>query len=326
MIVKNREKPLIIFQLEALLRRLPDEHPKKSEIHKELLKRKAGYRGEQSVDYYLSLLDEEKYDVYQDVRIFKNKNVFQIDTLLVTDYFLMILEIKNISGTIHFDSLFNQLIRTIDGKEEGFKNPLSQLTYQKNMLSDWLLDHKFPLFPFETAVVISNPSTIIKTMNGQSSAYQRIFHASNLADKLKRLDQIYKNPLISPAGRKKLKKLLLKNHTPAKSDLLNRFQISKTELVTGIACSNCHTYYMEHIYGKWKCGNCLYESKDAHLEAIDDYFLLISPFITNREFRWFTNLFSPTKASRMLSALNLTSKGYKKTSSHHQISQPSAPF
>ncbi|MFY4775637.1 nuclease-related domain-containing protein [Metabacillus sp. RGM 3146] len=238
MLAKKRVKPIIILQLEALLRRLPANHSKVPEIEKELAKRRAGFRGEQSVDYYLSLLNEEKFDIFQDIRLPRDQHFFQMDSFLVSPNFLAIIEVKNISGTIHFDSVFSQLIRTIDGKEEGFHNPFSQLQHQKNQLSDWLLDNKFPLLPIETLVVISNPSTIIKIVNGSSALKHKISHASNLHEKIQRFEEFYKNPFINAAQRKKLKRLLLKNHTERKTDLLQRMQISSESILTGVRCES----------------------------------------------------------------------------------------
>ncbi|MGV3464645.1 MAG: nuclease-related domain-containing protein [Heyndrickxia sp.] len=38
------------------------------------------YNGEQSVDYFLSLLNEKKYFIFHDLRLQVNNHFFQIDT------------------------------------------------------------------------------------------------------------------------------------------------------------------------------------------------------------------------------------------------------
>ncbi|WP_052343803.1 hypothetical protein [Bacillus massiliigorillae] len=60
MILKERTYPLLATKYEALLRRLPDKHPKKKIIENELGKIIAGYRGEKSLDYYLSFLPSDE--------------------------------------------------------------------------------------------------------------------------------------------------------------------------------------------------------------------------------------------------------------------------
>ncbi|MFL0364403.1 hypothetical protein ACH0BF_15460 [Pseudobacillus sp. 179-B 2D1 NHS] len=55
MIVKERKVPVKILKLEALLRRLPDHHIKRPLIEEELAISKAGFRREQSIDFYLEI-------------------------------------------------------------------------------------------------------------------------------------------------------------------------------------------------------------------------------------------------------------------------------
>lgn len=64
MIKKERKIPLSIQKIEALLRRLPDDHPMRDKMKEDLAKSWAGYRGEQSVDYYLSFLQKKNLLFY----------------------------------------------------------------------------------------------------------------------------------------------------------------------------------------------------------------------------------------------------------------------
>ncbi|WP_090970907.1 MULTISPECIES: hypothetical protein [unclassified Bacillus (in: firmicutes)] len=59
MIVKNRTIPLRITMLQAILRWLPKNHPKRPSIEAELARREAGFRGEESIDDYLDFLPEK---------------------------------------------------------------------------------------------------------------------------------------------------------------------------------------------------------------------------------------------------------------------------
>lgn len=54
MIVKERQMPIYLRQLEALSRRLPAHHPKRDMVVESLVKHKAGYKGEQAINYPLS--------------------------------------------------------------------------------------------------------------------------------------------------------------------------------------------------------------------------------------------------------------------------------
>lgn len=83
---KERLIPIIILVLEALLRRLPQNHLKRDSILDEWSRRYAGYRGEQNVDRFMRNLQlPSNYFLFHDLRIPLYKDlIFQIDTLLLT--------------------------------------------------------------------------------------------------------------------------------------------------------------------------------------------------------------------------------------------------
>lgn len=101
MIIKERSTPIKITYLEALLRRLPYDHLKRSRIEEDLVKRRAGYRGEKALDQFLinhPLTDDLL--ILNDLRLSNGKQYFQIDSLLINNQFALILETKNIYGTL----------------------------------------------------------------------------------------------------------------------------------------------------------------------------------------------------------------------------------
>jgi hypothetical protein len=146
MIIKKRTISLRIQQLEALLRRLPMHFPKRPEIEGELARYKAGFRGEQTLDYYLSYLPEKEYFIFHDIRLSDGIHYFQMDTLLLSLKYLLIIEVKNFYGTLFFDHTFHQLIRTANGNEEAYPDPILQVKTQQNKLEKWLEINKFSNF------------------------------------------------------------------------------------------------------------------------------------------------------------------------------------
>lgn len=312
MIVKELEIPITIQKLEALLRRIPEQHHKRAEIEKDLARRRAGFRGEESLDYYLNELEDESYSIFHDIRLPLNNHHFQIDILLLSNHFALIIEVKNISGTLHFDHTFNQLIRTnAKGKEEGFLDPFSQVDQQSRQLQKWFQQQKLPIIPVETLIVIANPSTIIKASTGHFTQYQKLCHSVKLVQKIKWFENKYinNNEAISAKGRKKLDKTLLKTNTPLNIDILKRFNISHADIITGVACSACSYNPVQHIHGKWHCPQCKFISKTNHIQALQEYFLLIHPSITNQQFRNFTQITSRFIANRILTAMPLQQTG-----------------
>ena len=63
-------------------------------VSENLAKFMAGYKGELAIEYPLSFLPETEYRILHDIRLFDQKHYFQIDTLIVSACFLLVLEIK----------------------------------------------------------------------------------------------------------------------------------------------------------------------------------------------------------------------------------------
>jgi hypothetical protein len=189
-IIKERKYPINILKLEALIRRLPYNYPKPQKIEEELAKSLAGYRGEQSVDYHLTFLPNKKYLILHALRLPGEGNrYFQLDTLILSSRFFLILEVKNFLGTLYFDQTFHQLIRTANGKEEAFQDPILQVRRQQQQLNLWLTKHKVPSIPIVPLIVISNPSTIIKAAPQHEEILQNnVIHAATLPLKFELLE------------------------------------------------------------------------------------------------------------------------------------------
>lgn len=136
MFVKDFEMPLAIHKLMALEKRLIAGHCMKPEVTSELARRLAGHKGEQSLLYYLQQLPEKEYFIFHNLRLQLRDFYFQIDFLVLTNRFALILETKNIMGTLFFDSGFGQFIRIKDGEENGFQDPLTQARRQQELLEN----------------------------------------------------------------------------------------------------------------------------------------------------------------------------------------------
>lgn len=297
LIVKARKYPKYLRQLEALLRRLPHSHPKYEKMKENYAKRTAGYKGEQSIDYSLSFLDEQKYFILHDVRLFDGTHYFQIDTLIFCKQFILILEVKNISGTLFFDTDFNQLIRILDDRREAFPDPLLQMKRQAIQLKKWLRISKFRNkdIPIESLVILSSPRTIIETSPHNHLIYNKVIHSAKLPFAVSQLENLSHVNFFTEKQLFQLSELFVENHTPLQIDILTQYEMSKDDLIKGVFCTNCH-----------------FISKDAHLYALEDYFLLIDCTITNKQARDFLKIPSTKLANRILTSSNLNSKGINK--------------
>lgn len=81
MIVKKRTIPLEILIYDAVVRRLPDRHPRKSEFEAKLIRRRSGYKGEKELDNYLSQFPDEEFTIIQGIRLPHFDTHFQIDNI-----------------------------------------------------------------------------------------------------------------------------------------------------------------------------------------------------------------------------------------------------
>ncbi len=124
-----------------LERRLPKAHTKYIYYQDMLNRTKAGYAGERRVDQeWREIYLQQAYYLLHDVE-FKAKGglTYQINTLLMTQYFILVLEIKNISGRVDFMAENHQFIRvTSDGRVDGFRNPLDQVKRHARFMSRML--------------------------------------------------------------------------------------------------------------------------------------------------------------------------------------------
>ncbi|KPL59291.1 nuclease-related domain-containing protein [Rossellomorea vietnamensis] len=309
--VKKRTPPLKLLQTEALLDRLkPPNHPKRSLIEKDVRKRKAGYIGEKSVDYHLSFLTDKKYMIFNDLRLPLAPDYFQIDSLLVTPCYSLAIEIKNIAGTVTIDPEFNQLSQNFKGIETGYPDPIAQANRQKLFLQKWFFNNKLPCPPIEFLVAFSNPATILKMSPGHKRIppHDKMIHAQNLVSEISKMNTRFTREIIDV---KKVKRLLLNQHQPSYSPILLTYQLTEADLIKGVQCERC-SHIMIRKMGTWLCPNCDYVSRTAHLKAIEDYFLLIKPFITNQELRDFLQLSSAKTAAEILKSLNLKRTGSTK--------------
>ncbi|MBB6453566.1 hypothetical protein HNQ94_002015 [Salirhabdus euzebyi] len=258
MIKKEHEKPLKLSKLEALYRRLPINYEKKSIIKEEIAKMRAGFHGEKSLDYQLSFLSIKDYIILHDLRLVDTVGrYFQLDTLILFENFALILEVKNIVGTLFFDIEFHQLVRTLHDEKEAFNDPLLQVKRQKDQFTNWLLNNKFTEIPVETLVVISNPSSVIETNPTSKEIYQRVIRAQNLPYKIEQLHSYYSKQSIDFKELKKISNRLCKNHTPHNPDILRQYNIHKNEVMKGVHCPDCFYIPMtRNRGGAYICPDC----------------------------------------------------------------------
>ncbi len=313
---KNLTVPILLLQAEAVERRLSGSHEKVQEVKTKIKILKSGYNGEKIINYQLGQIPHHKYHIFHDLRLPIGKAFFQIDALLLSPNILMNLEGKNHSGKITIEK--NQMIQEAFDTRERFENPVSQANRHSLLLKYCMEINNVPKIFIDNLVVFSRPSSEIIISPGYKEAENKVCKSHDLIKKIEEIEGYNKKVWMNEQDILKLSDLLLKKHTPKRVDILKLFQILESDIITGVQCPLCLIAPMIYNRHKWVCPSCQCISKDAHIGAINDYFLINKPWFTNSEIRHFLNLPSPRAIAYLLSFLNLTRIGHTSDSVYHQ--------
>ena len=300
----TRSIPIQILIMEALFRRLHPNHWILPKLREEYNKRKKGLTGEHKNDYYLSYLPENQFHIFHGLRLIYGHKPFQIDTLLVSRKFILLIEVKNIKGKLFFDEVYKQLIWIDeDGNEHVIEDPLEQVKRQSRQFVKWMgLNHNIPT---EHWVVIGNPRTYIDPKSG--SVYKNhILHAHALEEKIQEISSKYQTDLLNHKAFKQLTTRILNSHTPLAIDPQKTYQFTPSDIIKGIQCPKCERFGMKRVHQKWACPYCKATSRNAHKQAILDYLLLVKATITNKECRDFSSNFFCEHSSSLINVNGIT--------------------
>jgi hypothetical protein len=311
MIVKKRSIPREMRIYEAIIRRFPVNHPRKAEFENNLSRKRAGYKGEKELDYHISQIDHSKFTILHDIRIPFKDTHFQIDSLLISNSLIIPIDSKYYAGTLEFYPEFNQMIQYLNGNEKVYPDPILQTKIQARQLEAFLKIHQFSPPPFEPFVAITNSQALIKNPTQNTEVSQRVFKSPGILYKISPYLEKYQKDILTDQDIKKIVRLLLRKHTPYLPDL-KALNLTYGEIQKGVECPSCNTIGMEKFHSLWGCKKCGHTSKDAHVAALKDYFLINGQSITNGQFRDFLGIFSIHQARRMLSQLDLNISGEKK--------------
>lgn len=300
MIIKKRTPPIEIIKLEAAIPRLAG--PLSQRLKKELANCRKGYGGEQKVDRFTALL-KGNFTILHDVYLYINGSSFQIDTLIIGPHSIFIIEIKDLSGTLLFNFITNQFIRTYNNKEESFRNPIIQATTNKLQLTEWLFKCNITDIPIYSLVAIADPSTIIKVIPEDRDISSTVMHGEYIPHQVLKIDSELSGG--TKQLHPKVGKLVLQECQTFDLNLKKEYGISSSSISGGVQCPACKGLEMNRKHSKWNCAHCGHTSRDAHVQALNDYFLLVKPWITNKECRQFLRLESRSVATRILTSFGL---------------------
>ncbi len=257
-------------------------------------------------------MPEKDYYIFHDLRYPSGHSHFQIDSLILTHYFALHLEIKNISGSISFNEDFRQIIQRKNDILKAYQDPIAQAGIHQRHLKKLMAGWGISDLPIINLVVFSKPSTILEAGANRAQISRNVCFAFELVERIELLRKFYLDEKLGSKEIKKLCKNLVKYHTTKCYDPLKFYNISPSKVITGVQCKTCFSFGMLRKHGSWICPKCGWKSKDAHVQAIYDYLFLLDSKISNRKCCEFLHLSSPFIANYLLSTMNLSHSGFNK--------------
>ncbi len=307
MIMKYRTDSLKLMGVEAAIRRLSPSHPKY--VFLEGLQRQiiAGIKGEELLnDFFERVKFRFDYYVLQDLHLYSTA-WFQIDSLIVTPYYAIILEMKNIGGHIKIRKNHPQLERTLASDQiDYYKNPLAQVVEITDLLQDFFEMKNIEL-PIYQIVIFKDANRSLQFDETEIPiiGLQELPHyiRTRPRDKMK----LNNNQM----------EALLTEFLNAHQDynpfpITSKYFIEPKDIVPGVTCEKCHSFAVKKFYREWRCQKCGESTKVGHLNALSDFAMLIDRKITNKECRRFLQIDTCKQASKILGKLNVESTGSKK--------------
>ena len=291
----KRSVPERLAALAVLESRVSERHLSYPRIKSDLDMRLAGYAGEKKADYYLEEARmKEKPVVLKDVMVPAGGKKVQVDTLVLHPAFVLVAEVKNMTGELYFDEGTGQFYRFRNGVREGMRNPEDQLNRSVAATERFLASIELPVQVHGAIVLASYNGLII-----QGPVNRPIFPVDRLPGHIEKLE-------------KENRAILRRSDLQYVVDTLNLLSIEKREqyfkwykitsndIGPGVRCPGCFRIGMERGYGKWICMDCKATSTDAHLATLQEYRLMYGKEITSKKMRDFIQIPDLYLANRLL--------------------------
>lgn len=238
MFLKERSESEELLALRYLNRRL--DLTTKEKFH--YLNLEKGYEGELKFDLLAKDLKEERF-ILNDLLLEVNNSQFQIDSTIISQGLIHLLDIKNYEGDCYLES--DKLYSVTTGYE--YKNPVNQLQRCATLFRQFLQTHKLN-FLVEAYVIFINPEFTLY----QAPKDQPIIFPTQVNRFLRDLN---KTPSTLNDGYKKLAQTLLSAHQTK-----NRFttlpEYTYGQLQKGVYCKGCGSSQISIKNSNFVCKNC----------------------------------------------------------------------
>jgi hypothetical protein len=206
-----------------------------------------------------------------------NNSYFQIDTLLISQGVIHLLDIKNYEGNFSLEG--DKLFSMTNGRE--YKNPVTQLTRSSTLFRQLLQNFKLN-YLVEAAVIYINPEFTLY----QAPTDQPIIFPTQVN---RFLNDLNKTPSKLNDGHRKLAQKLISLHQ-TKNPFTYIPEYNYDQLQKRIYCGKCKSFMLSVKYDDLVCENCGSHEKieTAILRNVEEFKLLFPDrkVTTNNIYEW----------------------------------------
>lgn len=308
-IIRDRRDQLLA--LKQLSLRIPESNVnEKAYFTKLYATAKAGHDGELKIDRILENIPFPKlHSIIPDFHTqSKFGNYFQFDTLVITNRYILHLEIKNIRGEIEFQENPAHIIRTFEGVQEKLACPIHQLTRNKRAIENILTNIESRL-PIYSAIVFSHPNAKIASFP-QST---KILYKNQVDFYIEKL-----NDLPELCDREQFQKVVRSFNALNKNfkelPLCNRYSFDPNKLIKGIFCLECEQQLQTMKNDRmFSCTVCQKVGLSILNDTIISMFRIVGSQLKRKEIQEFLGYGCRDTILRALTKLNCTKSGSGKS-------------
>ncbi|MGV1059692.1 NERD domain-containing protein [Clostridium perfringens] len=212
---------------------------KKKLIYRDIMYLTYGMEGEKNVSYeiknsYIPML------ALHDIRIEDGESVAQMDYILITKSFILVLETKALSGdiTVNESGEFIRYFKNKAGKvyrKEGIYSPVAQNERHVRILTEYLKKNKMiKKYPIYSCVVIANSKSVINKYKAPKEIQSQIIKYDQLTSFIKEklnYHKIKQDFKFLDKVEYSIGKFLLENNKPIEFDYYKKYSLSEEDFI-----------------------------------------------------------------------------------------------
>ncbi|MGE7925390.1 nuclease-related domain-containing protein [Viridibacillus arvi] len=294
-----------MYAHKRLIKRLSPDYQKIEAINRQLENVTAGFNGECRVDQMVQevLFNNHFYYFPNFECQLSPTRIAQIDSVLLTQSYILLIEIKNMRGTLHFQEQPYQLIQELEGQSIAYHCPQMQLLRASDTFERWLKNTKFQQVPIYKTIIMPNHRTVIKT----APTTVPLIMSKEIALFIQKLNEL---PVVINEAQLEalIHSIKVNNKSYKHRPLCEKYNIPIEQIRKGIIC-HCGTSGIRISERTWHCPKCQAVIPNAIEQTLYDWFSICAEEITITECIDFLSCNSRTLISRVLNNNNYIALG-----------------